>query len=304
MRISDLGLQQILLQGFQQTQAAAQTRQIQLSSGDRFQTYGEYGADALRLVSSEGVVARAGAFENAANIALTRLETQNASLETVTGAVEGLRASFIRTLATGNAEQLPAEFENAAQRVIASLNVDFGGVFLFGGTDGAAPPVAAQNLSDIANAASIDALFVEGERTQLAVEEGVFVNGGPLASEVARDLFVELQDLATAESRFGPFQGELTAAQRDFLIEKSGRLAAIADSLIQEQGLSAVAQGQAADAATRNVRARELAEIVAAEIEDVDIAEALSGLNQDQLAIEAAARALGQATELSLLNFI
>ncbi len=304
MRISDLGMQQLLLQGFQNAQESAQARQIQLSSGDKYQTYGEYGADALRLVSADGVIARASAFENAASIALTRLETQGSGLQTVADGVEQSRAGFVRTLATGNAEQLLPDLEVAAQRIITALNIDFGGVFVFGGTDGARPPVNAASLSDIAAAGSIDALFNEGERTTLTVEEGVFVDGGALASEIAQDLFVELRELGNAETTLGPFQGELTAAQRDFLIEKSARFAELADALYQEQGLSAVAQGQASDAVTRNVRARELAEIVAAEIEDVDIAEALSGLNQDQLVIQASARALADATELSLLNFI
>ncbi len=304
MRVSDLGLQQILLQGFQNAQSAAQTRQIQLSSGDKFQTYGEYGADALRLVSAEGMAARASAFENASSIALTRLETQGSSLEIVAEAVEGARAGFVRTLATGNAEQLLPELEITAQRIIAALNVSLGGTYLFGGSDGAQPPVSAQSLSDIGAAASIAGLFNEGERLSLSVEAGVFVDGGALASEIASDLFAELQDLANAEATLGPFQGTLTAAQRDFIIEKADRFAAIADQLYQEQGLSAVAQGQAADAVDRNRQARDLAEIVAAEIEEVDIAEALSGLNQDQLAIEASARALTEASQLSLLNFI
>lgn len=304
MRISDIGMQQILLQGFLNAQEAAQTRQIQLASGDKYQTYGEYGADALRLVSADGVIARAGAFENAASVALTRLETQGASLELISDAVEQSRAGFVRSLAVGNAEQLLPDLEIAAQRIITALNVDFGGVYVFGGTDGARPPVSASTLSDIAAAGSIDALFNEGERTSLAVEEGVSVDGGALASEIARDLFVELQALANAEVTLGPFQGELTPAQRDFLLEISARFAELADALYQEQGLSAVAQGQASDALTRNVRARELAQIVATQIEDVDIAEALAALNQDQLAIQASARALADASQLSLLNFI
>lgn len=304
MRISDLGMQQLLLQGFQNAQAAAQTRQVQLASGDRFQTFGEYGADALRLVSADGVIARAGAFENAASIALARLETQGSSLEVISDAVEQSRAGFVRSLAVGNAEQLLPDLEIAAQRIISALNVDLGGVYVFGGSDGARPPVNASSLSDLAAAGSIDALFDEGARTRLAVEEGVFIDGGALASDIARDLFAELQELGNAEATLGPFRGELTAAQRDFLLEKSDRFAVLADALYQEQGLSAVAQGQASDAAARNARARSQAEIVAAEIEDVDIAAALSGLSQDQLAIQASARALADATQLSLLNFI
>lgn len=65
------------------------------------------------------------------------------------------------------------------------------------------------------------------------------------------------------------------------LIEKSARLASIASALYQEQDLSAVRRGQAADATVRNVRARKCAEIAATGIEPVDIAEALWGLSQD-----------------------
>lgn len=304
MRVSDLGLQNMLLQGFQQAQGSAQTHQIQLATGDRHQTYGGYGADALRLVSAEGVVARASAFENAAGVALSRLETQGASLSRVSDAVEQARAGFVRILATGNAELLLPELENVAQQAIAALNVDLGGTFLFGGDDGASPPVLARSLADIAAAGAPDALFDEGGRLSLSVEEGVVVDGGAVASEIAGELFAELADLANADARLGSFSGNLSDAQRDFLVDKVQRFAAIADGLYREQGLSAVAQGQANDAVQRNARARDLAEIVASEIENVDIAEALSRLNQDQLAIEASARALGQATQLSLLNFI
>ena len=104
--ISDAALQSVLLQGFQRAQDSQQATQIQLASGDRFQTYGEFGADTLRLLSSEGVVARAGAFENAAQIAVTRLQTQETSLTTVADAVGGVRSDFIEVLATGSAELL------------------------------------------------------------------------------------------------------------------------------------------------------------------------------------------------------
>lgn len=304
MRVSDLGLQQLLLQSFQRVQDSAQTHQIQLSSGKKFQTYGGYGADALRLISSEGIVARATAFENAGQIALTRLQIQESSLSIIADTVAGARDGFVRTLATGASELLLPELEAAAQRILSALNTQVGGVYLFGGDNGLVQPVAAQSLDDIANAGSIDALFTEGARMRLAVEEGVDIDGGPLASEIAGDLLAELQELANAEATLGPFEGELTDAQRDFIVEKSARFAEIADDLNQSLGLNAVAQGQAAEASDRNRQRRDMAEIVAADIEDVDIAEALTRLNQDQLALEAAARSLAQASELSLINFL
>ncbi len=304
MRVSELGMQQLLLQSFQRAQEASQQHQLQLASGKKHQTYGGYGADAIRLVSAEGVYARATAYENASQIALARLELQGASLETITEAVDGARAGFTRTLATGASELLLPELEVAAQQILTALNADIGGVYLFGGSDGSVPPVGAKSLSDLGATASVNDLFTEGGPVRLAVEEGVTVDGGPLASDIARDLLIELQELANAEAAYGAFVGELTDAQRAFIVEKSAQFAEIMADLNQLQGLNASAQGQASDAAERNRQRRDMAEIVAAEIEEVDIAEVITRLNQDQLAIQASAQALAQASELSLLNYI
>ena len=114
----------------------------------------------------------------------------------------------------------------------------------------------------------------------------------------------EFGELANAPDTLGAFDGELTAAQRDFLAEKVARFDQIAAALNTELGLNGVAQQQASDAITRGRQASDLAELVAGEIEDADLAEVVAKLNQDQLAIQAAAQALAQATQLSLLNFI
>jgi len=211
-----------------------------------------------------------------------------------------LRQTFVSSLANGTGDVIGPDLETAAQRILSSLNAQFGGVFVFGGTDGAQPPVAAGSLSDIASAADISALFAGGERTQLAVEEGVSVNGGPLAEEIGAQLLVELDDLANAST----FQGTLTAAQRDLLIEKVAAFDVIVEELTQELGLNGVAQSQASEAITRGAAARDLAEIVASDIEDANLAEVVARLNQDQLAIQASAQALSTATQLSLLNFL
>ena len=304
MAVSELGLQQILLQGFQRAQEGGEIRQIQLASGKKFQTYGEYGADTLRLVSSEGVFARATAYENAAKIAATRLEIQASNITSIGETVEGLRQNFVRTMATGGAELILPELEAAAQRILTALNTQVGGVYIFGGGDGTVPPVDARSLSDLAGAGSIDALFQEGDRLRLAIEEGVNIDGGPRASDIARDLLIELQDLANAQATLGPFQGELTNAQRLFIMDKLTELAGAVDRLNQELGLNAGAQGQADEAVRNNRQRRDYAEIIVSEIEDVDIAEVIARLNQDQIAIQASAQALSQASQLSLLNFI
>lgn len=303
-RISDLGLQQVLLNGFQRAQGAAQERQIQLATGKVSDSYGGIGARTGELLSAEGILARAGAYAGAAETALSRFQIQEAGLSTVAEAVALIRGRIVTALASGSAELLLPEVETAALRVIAGLNSQIGGVYVFGGTDGEEPPLQARTLADFGAAANTDALFVQAARTRTPIEEGVAIDGGATAFEIGRELAAELKNLADAPGAVGPFAGELTAAQRNFLIGVIGRLDAISAGLYRELGLNGVAQGQAEDAKVRSVQRRDLAEIVASEIEDADIAEVVARLNQDRLAVEASARALAKATELSLLNYL
>lgn len=303
-RISDLGFQQILLSSFQRAQASAQERQIQLSTGKISDRYGGVGVGAGQLLSAEGVIERASAYENSAAVAASRLQTQEAALTTIAESVAALRERFVIALASGNAELVAPELATQAQRIIAALNAEVGGVYIFGGVDGSVPPVTAASISDIAAAADTDSLFIDAARQKLAVEEGTLVDGGATAREIASGLFAMLKEVANAPAALGPFSGQLTAAQSAFVSSKIADLDRISGALYEELGLNGLAQSQTEDARTRNVQRRDLAEIIASEIENVDLAEVVSRLNQDRLAIEASARALSLASELSLLNFL
>lgn len=303
-RISDLGFQQILLSSFQRAQGAAETRQVQLATGKVSDRYSGVGVRAEQLLSAEGVFNRATAYETAAGVAASRLQVQEAGLDTIADSLARLRSRFVTALSTGSAELVVTELATEAQRILSALNTETGGVYVFGGTNGAVPPVDARTLDDIAAAADTDDLFVLADRTRLPVEEGTTIDGGATADEIAGDILARLKELADAPATLGPFSGQLTGAQAAFLVDKVAEFDALSDALILHQGANGVAQRQADAAVDRNVQRRNLAEIVASEIEDVDLAEVIARLDQDRLAIEAAAQALAQSRELSLLNFL
>jgi flagellar hook-associated protein 3 FlgL len=303
-RISDLGFQQILLSSFQRAQSAAETRQVQLASGKVSDRYSGVGVRTEQLLSAEGVFNRATAYETAAGVAASRLQVQEAGLETIADSLARLRGRFVTALSTGSAELVATELAAEAQRILSALNTETGGVYVFGGTNGAVPPVNARSISDIAAAADTDDLFVLADRTRLPVEEGTTIDGGATADEIAGDILARLKELADAPATLGAFSGQLTDAQAAFLVDKVSEFDALSDALVLHQGANGVAQRQADAAVDRNVQRRNLAEIVASEIEDVDLAEVIARLDQDRLAIEAAAQALAQSRELSLLNFL
>lgn len=303
-RISDLGFQQILLSSFQRAQEGAQARQVQLASGKVSDRYSGVGVRTGELLSAEGVINRATAYEKAAGVASSRLQVQEAGLDTIADSLARLRSRFVTALSTGSAELVFVELATEAQRILSALNTETGGVYIFGGTNGAVPPVDARSIDDLAAAANTDDLFVLAGRTRLPVEEGTSVDGGATADEIAGDILARLKELADAPGTLGPFSGQLTAAQAAFLVGKVAEFDALSAAIIEHQGANGVAQHQVSAALDRNVQRRNLAEIVASEIEDVDLAEVVARLNQDRLAIEAAAQALVQSRELSLLNFL
>jgi flagellar hook-associated protein 3 FlgL len=303
-RISDLGFQQILLTSFQRAQSGAEARQAQLASGKVSDRYSGVGVRTGQLLSAEGVVTRATAYETAASVAASRLKVQEAGLETIADSLARLRDRFVTALATGSAELIAPELATEAQRILSALNTETGGVYVFGGTDGAAPPVDARSIDDLVAAANVDDLFVAAGRVRLPVEEGTTVDGGATAQEIASGILASLKEIAEAPGTLGAFSGQLTAAQAAFVVDQVAAFDALSAALRDHQGTNGIAQGQVEAAADRNVQRRNLAEIAASEIEDVDLAEVIARLDQDRLAIEAAAQALAQSRELSLLNFL
>jgi flagellar hook-associated protein 3 FlgL len=303
-RISDLGFQQILLTSFQRAQSGAEARQAQLASGKVSDRYSGVGVRTEQLLDSEGVLTRATAYERAANVAASRLQVQEAGLQTIADSLARLRDRFVTALATGSAELIAPELATEAQRILSALNTETGGVYVFGGTDGAAPPVDARSIDDLVAAADVDDLFGTADRVRLPVEEGTTVDGGATAREIASGILASLKEIAEAPGTLGAFSGQLTAAQAAFVVDQVAAFDALSAALLDHQGTNGIAQGQAEAAEGRNVQRRNLAEIVASEIEDVDLAEVIARLDQDRLAIEAAAQALAQSRELSLLNFL
>lgn len=302
-QISDIGLQQILLNSFQQAEEGSQTRQVQLATGKVSSDFAGLGAQTTRLLSAESVFARATAFEGAASAAGSRLQIQETGLNEIASAVESLRADIVRALSTGASELLPITFSAVADRVISSLNIDVSGVFVFGGADGEQPPAALGAARDLASA-DLSSIFPATERTQLIVEQGLSLDGGATAAEIGADALSVLQSLLNAETTTGPLSGALTNDQQAFFRDILGQLQGVTETLTRELSVNGLAQSEAARAEERQVQRQNLAEIVAGEIENVDIAEVVTRLEQDRIAIEAAARALSTTSELSLLNFL
>jgi flagellar hook-associated protein 3 FlgL len=131
------------------------------------------------------------------------------------------------------------------------------------------------------------------------------VTYGVLADEVAEPLFQLFQDLMIyATNTAGSFDNPLSTADRTFLIGKMSQAGAAFEAANTAQAEHGVAMGTIEDAKFRHEYELAFVNRFIANIEDTDIAEAVTKLNQHQLALESSFRVFSQLNKLSLLNFI
>ena len=102
----------------------------------------------------------------------------------------------------------------------------------------------------------------------------------------------------------GPFSNELTGDQRDFLIGELTTINTVLQGRDQIHAENGFRQETLSEINERHRDDITFLSIFISDIEEVDIAEAIARLNQDQVALEASYAVTAQLTRLTLLNFL
>lgn len=300
-QISSLGLSQILLGGLDRANQSSFENQRKLSSGTVAERYGDLDGKAVQLLSAESLSTRSGAYLGATEQVLNTLEVQAGAYETIDQALGNLSAAVSRTLTDGTLDLLAIDLQSAARQVLSALNTEGPLGFVFGGDRADRAPVVA---TDLANLTSDNAaLFQSGSTAEWAVGEGQTVSAGPTARDIGQtilDTFGELSAFLGANAGIG----NLTNAASDALQGFLSRLEALREDTLSSAARQSVETGIASRAVETASLTRDRADLIVGDIESVDVEAVITALNEDQLAIQASARALGIATSLSLLEFI
>ena len=296
MTISTIGLQQIAFSGVAGARDNLDATSIELASGRRTERFGGLGPDAARLVSAESLLVRTDAALTAQGTALARFSLIGAGLETIDAGLADLEGALSRALANGDGSLVADAATDAGRTLIGALNARFGSVFLFAGDQTGAPAVNGASLTDLTGDPAAD--FSAGEPFTIAVD-GVAASAGPTARALAGPLVAALSGLVNANPG-----APLTAGEAATLRDALDFVRAERSRIQSERALVGVDEARFERLGARLGATRDLAEVVASDIEASDPAEAITRLNQDQLALEASVRALGLLNQLSLLNFI
>lgn len=275
----------------------------QVTTGKRTTTYQGLGADVGRQVTTRNLQQREQAYSDAAGRAGATLEMYDTHLTHLQSQVMAFKDAIAGALALGEARGLDGAATQAFEALASTLNAKEGGVYLFAGGMTDRAPFAPATLDDLAAlATSADAFQNDQLRASARVGENSDVAYGLLADEVGTALADALRSFAAANSP--PIDGKLTEAQRTALSAIVGRIDAAANSIGKVQSANGQRQNQVElQGKTADERVTFLQGVIA-DIEDVDMAEAVTKLQQEQTALQASYQAFSQISRLNLLNFL
>lgn len=305
MRVTNLSQTQFLVTEMQRAFAAEAMTSQQVSSGKKGDEYKDLEGQTGVLLSAKRTLERMDHFKQTNLEIKTHLERQNLALTEIESAARDLRQEVLSSVATTDATTLMAKTEAIFDRALSALNATHNGKYIFGGTRDDTVPVNITTMSQLLSPTTVSGIFDNNSlKPSAAVDENEVLSFGQLASDVGAGLMTAIQNIVQYNNDFGPLQGDLTPAQQAFLEGQLSNLVSVAEGAVKNTAFNGINQQRVEETVDRLDQTRITLDQFVSDIEDVDLAEAISRLNQDQLALQAATRMVAQIGRISLLDYI
>lgn len=306
-RVSTNSQSQLLLSQIQQAEVALDKTQTQVTSGMVSTDYAGIGDQTAMLEATRSAANRVTAYQSATTLALNQSNLQDSQMSSLSDLANQLRQAITTAVGNNDGSTLMTTAQGIFDQVTQILNSkDANGNYLYGGDNNGQPPVTATNLSDLTSMASASDAFQNGTvANSVMVGDGQSVQVGMLASNIGSSLMQTFKDLADFNAGSdGNFSTGLTDAQSSFL---SGEIQTATTAATQVNNAAAAngnINSQLTDASTNQQTMSTLFNGFVSNIQDVDMPTAITQLNQDQVALQAALQVTAQLNQVSLLNYL
>ncbi|NVJ96849.1 MAG: hypothetical protein HWE25_01785 [Alphaproteobacteria bacterium] len=306
VRISSFGQQQLLIRSIMQNQQEVFEGQRQISTGKKTDEYRGLAGETGTVLGSRSFKARVETYQQTIDTIRGKLDANDVQIEGILDAMDKMKEMIQTTLANGQAEGFSEMLEQTYKFVSNSLNTNIDGTYLFSGAKTGTEPVNVNSLVDLDGLASVSDAFDNGSVAfEAKIADGVELEFGLLASDLGEGIFQELLDMYQFDQGgSGPLQGELTQTQFDFLQAQLQTMETAIDDVRQIHVTNGLAFERLEVVDEQHTDTIVFLEKFIADIEDVDIAEAVTKLNNDQVALEASYRSISSLSQLSLLKFL
>lgn len=315
-RVSSFGQSQLLLQQLLRQQENLAVTQRQISTGKVAADFKGLARDANALASAKAVESRNEGYLAGNRQIDQRLEIYNSTLGEMADLAESLRQDMIQAVGLNSGLGFIEKVEAVFQRATDLLQTKDRGQYIFAGSRTDVPPVNATTVADFLALATSDDIFENNQqKAQARVDDNRTLEFGVLADETAAPLMKALYRIlqfnsgtlpagAGAYAPAGPFSDPLAGNQRDFLVAEFQNAIDGVQAIREQEAANGVKLASLDGVITRQEEDRAFIKGFIAEIEDVDITEAITRLTQEETALEASLTVTSRLTRLNLLDFI
>ncbi len=303
-RVASFAQSQSLLTASLKRQADLSEAQTQVTTGKKSTQYAGYAPKVSALTSARAAKVTAETHVSVNKQLSTRLDITSQQISRIYEAAQSIKESVLNAVANGQSSGTVVSLDADTKTVINALNSEFDGQYIFGGARGTQKPVTVQSLGDLVPLTTgADAFQNDTLKASISVSDGVDVQFGQLADEIASPLIDSLRRLAQLNATT-PLDGQLSPAQETALKNELAALDGAIKQIVDQQSVLGITAKKVEDYGIEAQTRADGLEKFVSDIEDVNIAEALTRLNNDQTALQASYKVTGELSKLSLLNYI
>jgi flagellar hook-associated protein 3 FlgL len=306
-RVATNNQAQILLAQLLQNESNLNKSQEQVASGKVANTYAGMGDKAAVLEAARSAQAHADAIQSATQLAVNQADLQDTQTTSLANLADQLRQAVTKAMADDDATTLMSQAQSIFDQAKQILNSkDANGNYLYGGEKDTTEPVNVGSLADLAALPSVSDAFSNGTvKKSVNIGGGQTVQVGMLASDLGTQLFQSLADIANYNSSpNGPFGDTISATQSNFLTTQVQAAQTANQSLNNQAAANGFVYNHLNDVIDQQKATSTLYKGFVSNLEDVDMGTAITQLNQNQVALQAAVQVTAQLQQVSLLNYL
>jgi len=306
-RVATNSQAQFLLSQIMQATKNMNASQQQVASGKVSSDYAGIGGKTGALEAARASAARANAYQSNTQTAVNQVDLQDTQLTQLSSVAEQLQTAISKAVGNNDATGMMDNVQSIFDQVSQVLNAkDTNGNYLFGGDKDDVPPFNVTSLSQLASLANVSDAFSNGtQKKSVMIADGQSEQIGVLASDIGTQLVQTLKDLASFDAGpTGSFSATLTAAQSTFLSAEIPVAKAASVSVNGAAAANGYTYNRLTDAVDQQTALSTLYKGFVSSIEDVDMPTAVSQLNMNQTALQAAMQVTAQLGQISLLNYL
>jgi flagellar hook-associated protein 3 FlgL len=285
--------------------AKLQQSSDQVATGKVSNDYTGIGDKTAALEGARAAAERAAAYASNTQLAVTQTDLQDTQLTALAGLAAQLQKAVQSAAGNADGSGLMASATSIFEQASSILNsTDANSNYLYAGETTDSKPFTATSLSDLASGTP-STWFTNGSvKKSVQVGDGQTVQIGVLASDIGTGLMTALKSLYDQNAATA-LTGQLTSSQTDSLTATVLPLANSAyTSLNSATALNGDTYNSLKTSVTNQQATQDLYKGFVSDIEDADMATALTNLSNNQTALQAVLTVTSKLNQLSLLNYI